>query len=185
MNRTQIIILNGVSSVGKSSVAHALQAITREPFLHVAMDAFFAMLPPALLNGHPDGLVFETISEHGKPATNIIAGPVVERAMQGMRHAVAAMAAQGNHLIVDIVMMEQAPRLYWRLLEAYAVHFVGLFADLNVIEARERQRGNRTLGLARWQQDRLHRDMVYDLTLDTTMTSPLENAKKIQMFFNL
>jgi len=44
-----VIILNGVGSVGKSSTARALQAITAEPFLHVAMDAFLDMLPPTML----------------------------------------------------------------------------------------------------------------------------------------
>ncbi|MGN6146630.1 MAG: phosphotransferase-like protein, partial [Mesorhizobium sp.] len=35
---TTILLLNGVGSAGKGSIARALQAITREPFLHVQMD---------------------------------------------------------------------------------------------------------------------------------------------------
>lgn len=35
---TRIIVLNGIGSVGKSSVARALQREARRPFLHVAMD---------------------------------------------------------------------------------------------------------------------------------------------------
>jgi len=54
---------------------------------------------------HPDGLVFETTQDQGKPSTSIRTGPVIARAMQGMRHAVAAMAAQGNNLVVDQVMI--------------------------------------------------------------------------------
>ena len=46
--RPQVIILNGIGSVGKSSMAKALQAITSKPFLHVAMDAFLDMLPENL-----------------------------------------------------------------------------------------------------------------------------------------
>ena len=38
--QARIIILNGVGSAGKSSIARALQAITAKPFLYVAMDAF-------------------------------------------------------------------------------------------------------------------------------------------------
>jgi two-component system catabolic regulation response regulator CreB len=48
---------NGVGSAGKGSIAKALQTITREPFLHVAMDEFLDMLPETLW-GHPDGIVF-------------------------------------------------------------------------------------------------------------------------------
>ncbi len=56
--RPHVIVLNGVGSVGKSSTARALQRITVEPFLHVAMDAFLEMLPEVML-GHMDGLIFE------------------------------------------------------------------------------------------------------------------------------
>jgi chloramphenicol 3-O phosphotransferase len=58
----RIIILNGVGSVGKSSIARALQKITAQPFLHVAMDAFLDMLPASYMD-HPDGFLFE---DHGK-----------------------------------------------------------------------------------------------------------------------
>ncbi|MDE1996547.1 MAG: chloramphenicol phosphotransferase, partial [Rhizobiaceae bacterium] len=34
----KILLLNGVGSAGKSSIARALQAIAAEPFLHVQMD---------------------------------------------------------------------------------------------------------------------------------------------------
>lgn len=101
--RPIVIILNGVGSVGKSSTARALQAISARPLLHVAMDAFLDMLPAAML-GHPDGLRFETLQEEGKATVAIRTGPVMERAMRGMRHAIAALAGQGNDLVVDDVM---------------------------------------------------------------------------------
>jgi chloramphenicol 3-O-phosphotransferase len=40
-----IVLLNGVGSAGKSSIARALQQITAEPFLYVQMDTFIEMLP--------------------------------------------------------------------------------------------------------------------------------------------
>ncbi len=86
--RTHVIILNGVGSVGKSTTARALQKITAQPFLHVAMDAFLDMLPEAMF-GDPDGLVFETIQDQGKPSVAIRTGPIVERAMRGMRYAIS------------------------------------------------------------------------------------------------
>src|SRR5881296_3138599 len=100
----RIVLLNGVGSVGKGSIAKALQTITTEPFLHVEMDAFLEMLPEATF-GRPDGLTFETVQEDGKPAVAITTGPVAARAFRGMRHAIAAMAAQGNNLIVDEVLL--------------------------------------------------------------------------------
>jgi chloramphenicol 3-O phosphotransferase len=183
--RPHVIILNGVGSVGKTSTARALQTIAAAPLLHVAMDAFLAMLPEAMF-GHPDGLIFETVEEQGMPSVIIRAGPVLERAMGGMRHAIAAMAAQGNNLVVDDVMTREGQdREYRVLLSGFDVRLVGLFAPLDVLEARERQRGDREIGLARWQYDRVHRGVVYDLEIDTTVTSPLENAQRIRDAFGL
>lgn len=185
VQRPHVIILNGVGSVGKSSTARALQTITAEPFLHVTMDAFIEMLPEAMF-GHPEGLIFETIQDQGKPSIIIRSGPVVERAMRGMRHAIAAMAAEGNNLVVDEVMIgkDTAPE-HRALLSQFNVRLVGLFAPLDVLEARERERGDRQTGLARWQYDRVHHDIVYDLEIDTTATTPLQNAQKIRDAFGL
>ncbi|WP_264715168.1 phosphotransferase-like protein [Limobrevibacterium gyesilva] len=103
-----------------------------------------------------------------------------------MRHAIAAMAAQGNNLVVDeVVIGKDKEREYRALLSRFDFRLVGLFAPLAVLEARERERGDREIGLARWQHDRVHRDMTYDLEIDTTATTPLENAQRIRDAFGL
>lgn len=182
----RIIILNGVGSVGKSSTAKALQAITSSPFLRVSMDSFLDMLPAGMI-GHPEGLIFEsTEGDDGPPSVSIKTGPVVERTMRGMRHAIAAMARQGNDLIVDDVLLGRAKeREYRELLDPFDLRLVGLFAPLDVIEERERQRGDRLIGLARWQFERAHDGLSYDLEIDTTTASPMECARKIKTAFNL
>jgi len=181
----RIVILNGVGSVGKSSTARALQAIAARPFLYVAMDAFLEMLPAAMLD-HADGLLFERDGRDGPPSIAIKAGPVLQRTMQGMRHAIAAMAAQGNDLIVDEVMLDPATvQAYRELLSPFDLRMVGLFAPLDVLEARERARGDREIGLARWQYDRVHRGIAYDLELDTTVMTPQLCAERIRDSFQL
>ena len=185
MNRSaQIILLNGVGSSGKSSIAKQLQKIAGKPFLHVQMDDFCAMLPEALQD-HPDGFAFEEISENGKPLVVIKTGPVGDRALRGMRHAIAAMAAQGNNLIVDDVMLENEREEYEALLSGFETFFVGVFAPLDVLEARERERGDRLIGLARWQYDRVHRGKKYDLEIDSGSLGPLECATLIKQKFQL
>ncbi len=123
--------------------------------------------------------------DQGNPSVVISTGPVVQRAMKGMRHAIVAMAAQGNNLVVDEVMIGQEAREYRALLSRFDVRLVGLFAPLEVLEARERERGDREIGLARWQFDRVHRDITYDLEIDATATTPLENAQQIRDAFGL
>lgn len=185
MAKPFVIILNGVGSVGKSSAAKALQEVARQPLLHVSMDAFLEMLPPRMV-GHPDGFVFETIDDGGKPSVVIHSGPVLARLMSGMRRAVAAMVDEGNSLVVDEVMLGGGEADdYRRLLGGCDLYFVGLFAPLAVLEARERQRGDRAPGLARWQYDRVHRGVGYDLEIDTTDISPAEAARTICAAFDL
>jgi chloramphenicol 3-O phosphotransferase len=180
----RIVLLNGVGSVGKSSIAKALQTMTAEPFLHVAMDAFLDMLPESSF-GRPDGFTFETVQEDGLPSVVITSGPVAERCFRGMRHAVAAMAALGNNMIVDEVMEAEQWAEYQELLAAFEVHLVGVIAPLEVLEARERERGDRMIGLARRQYGRIHKGMTYDLEVDTSKATPAECAALIRRKFGL
>jgi chloramphenicol 3-O phosphotransferase len=184
LQQPQVIILNGVGSVGKSSTARALQAIAVEPFLQVSMDTFIDMLPERMF-GHPDGLIFETMQDDGKPSIAIKAGSVIERTLRGMRHAVATLATQGNSIIVDGVMLGQEADEYRNLLSQFQVRFVGLFAPLHILEAREIARGDRDIGLARWQYGRVHRNAVYDLEIDTSDSTPLQSARLILDRFGL
>jgi chloramphenicol 3-O phosphotransferase len=180
----RVIILNGVGSAGKTSIATALQDIAAVPFLHVSMDVFCEMLPPTYWD-HPGGFQFEKIEENGKPAIAIHTGPVGARLMDGMRRAVAALAASGNDLIVDDVMLGDEQAEYRRLLAPFAVHWVAVRASLDVLEARERARGDRMIGLARWQFPRVHAGKTYDLELDTDAMSPEACAALLKTRFEL
>jgi len=185
LNKTaRIILLNGVGSVGKSAIAKALQTIAAEPFLHVEMDTFLNMMPERIWD-HPDGLAFETVQQDGKPAIVIKSGPVAERTLRGMRRAIAAMAGQGNNLIVDDVMLGDEMADYAALLSGFTLHVVGVIAPLDVLEARERERGDRLIGLARWQYDRVHRGRIYDLEVDAGRETAMECARRIKQTFGL
>jgi len=175
----RIIILNGVGSAGKSSIARALQDITAEPYLYVAMDMFLDMLPAAY-GDHPDGLTFETVTVDGEPAVAIRSGIVIEQVLRGMRRAVAALAAQGNNLIVDDVMLGPEMEDYRTLLADFDVSLIGVRAPLAVLEERERRRGDRMIGLARWQYDRVHEGRKYDLEIDTSTATPAACALRIK-----
>ncbi len=180
----RIVLLNGVGSAGKSSIAKALQTITVDPFLHVQMDTFLQMLPERYQN-HPGGLTFATVQEDGNSSVVIKTGPVADRAFRGMQHAIAAMAAQGNNLIVDDVLLGQGIVEYVELLAPFDLFLVGVLAPLVVLEERERQRGDRLIGLARWQYNRVHQGMKYNLEVDTSVASPMECAHLIRRTFRL
>lgn len=186
MTSSRVLLLNGVSSAGKSSIAKALQAITRTPYLHVAMDAFLDMLP-ARYENHPDSFRYETIMVDGHPAVAIHTGPVGARLMTGLRSAVAALAAAGNNLIVDDVILDNDGALddYRMRLAAHDLKVVAVRAPLDVLEAREAARGDRLIGLARWQHPRVHAGVVYDFEVDTAAASPEDCARRIRDRFDL
>lgn len=183
---SRIILLNGVGSAGKTSIARALQQMTRTPFLYVAMDCFLEMLPAALQD-HPDTFKYEPLVEDGLPSIAIHTGPRGAKMMSGMRAAVAALADAGNDLIVDEVMLAEEGAMpdYRAKLRDHSLMTVGVLAPLDVLEAREKARGDRLTGLARWQYPRVHTGIAYDLEVDTSLESPEACAIAIRNRFDL
>jgi chloramphenicol 3-O phosphotransferase len=169
-NLAQVIVLNGVSSAGKSSLARALQAITWPPFLHVQLDVFTQMLP----------LSFKIRAHETEQTPEANIDEIVSQTRRGMRHAVAAMAAQGLRLIIDDVVDDAAADEYIRLLAPYRTFVVGVLASLEILECREQQRGDRAIGLARSQLAFAHRNVRYDMTIDTSAMTPTEGALQIK-----
>ncbi|KVW44018.1 chloramphenicol phosphotransferase CPT family protein [Burkholderia ubonensis] len=178
MKKAQIILLNGVGSSGKTSLARALQTTLEDAFLHVQMDTFLEMLPARYLND-TDGFTFASSIQDGKDVVSIRSGPVARKAMLGMRHAVVALASHGSNLIVDEVLLGDEKAEYARLLAPFQVTMVGLHCPLNVLEERERQRGDRLIGLARWQYDKVHAGLSYDIAVDTSTATPEECAQRV------
>lgn len=180
----RVVLLNGPGSAGKTSIARALQAIAATPFLNVAMDSFLEMLPPGLWD-HPDGWRLLRHLEDGHPSIELVEGPVGRRLMLGTRRAVAALALAGNDLILDEILLDDAADDYRALLADCQVHWVKVDAPLAVIEQRERLRGDRDLGLGRWQQPRVHRGVTYDLEIDSDRLTPEAAALAIKERFRL
>ena len=186
-----VVILNGVGSVGKSSICRALQKITRDPFFHVQMDDFWAMMPDRFF-GHVDGATFVSEDQDGHPTVEIQTGPVAETLLSGMRASVAAMAAEGCNLLVDEVLFGNVAtehgnpvQEYRDRLKRFQTYWVGVHAPLDIIEDRERSRGDRQIGLARWQYGRIHRAMAYDFEVDVGNMRAEETALKIKGRFDL
>lgn len=174
----KVIILNGVSSAGKSSLARAIQEQAVSSFLHVEMDAFISFLP----NGHelrPEWFKLEMIpGEHGKLA-RISNGPRGEVLLGVMRQFVFDAASKGLDLVVDEVCHAKEIAQYRAGLRDCSAIMVKVDAPIEVIEAREKARGDRLAGLAREQAGHLHDGIVYDMEVDTEKDSPQELAADI------
>lgn len=174
----RIILLNGPGSVGKTSVAQALQACASGPLLHLSMDDFCAMLPD---RSWADADFFRFVTRSGPDGrmTDVLTGPKGAALLAAMRVMVADLAGRGFGLVVDDVWLDGEPVEYAVLLHGHAVWRIGLAAALAVIEARERARGDRTPGLGRAQIERVHRGVRYDLLLDLSALTPDDAAGRI------
>ena len=58
-------------------------------------------------------------------------------------------------------------------------YLIGIRCPLEVLEQRERDRADRTLGQARAQYDVIHRYTPYDLEVDTSILPPAQCAQGI------
>ncbi len=167
-----IILLNGASSSGKTSIVAALQNTLDAPFLDAGIDKFIWMLP----RRYRDRPLWDDVLGL---ATH--AGPVGQTLFSGMHRAIAALARAGNHVIADHVLVEPA----WvaecaALFADLPALFVGVRCPLAVLEQREAARKDRTLGQARAQFPLVHAYTVYDLEVDTALADPATCAAQIK-----
>lgn len=73
--------------------------------------------------------------------------------------------------------MSTKKKEYARLFAPFQLITVGVHCALQVLEERERQPGDRLIGLARWQYDKVHTGMTYSVTVDTDQAKPDECAQ--------
>lgn len=159
----RIVLLNGRSSSGKSSIGNALQRTLADPWFFFPVDALGAMRS----------------SEHTRPLEGDAVEQVLRRTRRGYHRAVAALASVGNDVIMDYPLSEP-----WRLadllevLAPYDVTLVDVHCSAEELDRRERARGDRPLGLARSQAHVFDHD-DRDVVVDTTSTPPEACAKAI------
>lgn len=149
------------------------------------MDDFLEMMPPRYAN-HADAFAFIALNAPEHPEVAVKTGPYGTALMRGMRGAVAALGAEGLSLVVDDVMLEtEDAEDYRNRLSDMDVRMVGVMCAIDIAEQREQGRGDRMIGLARWQFERVHRGITYDLVVDTSNLTVDEAAHQIRNRFDL
>jgi chloramphenicol 3-O phosphotransferase len=170
---TQLIILNGGSSSGKSGIARCLQAVLTDPWLAFGVDSFVDALPAGMQTSD-EGIVFAADG-----GVNVGAGfRTLEAAWM---NGIAAMARAGARVIIDDVFLGGAAsqQRWQKALAGLAVLWVGVRCAAEVAAAREIARGDRLQGMAASQASVAHEGVSYDLEVDTTHTESLACARAI------
>jgi chloramphenicol 3-O phosphotransferase len=175
----QVVVLNGASSAGKSTIAGRfaqLRAGRGECWVVIGIDDFNAKLPwqwfdMTKVNGPygADGVRFQPSAD----GMVVAVGDIGRRLFETYRRSVALWAHQGFNVIVDEVAFDAEAAADWDVaLSGLAVSWVGVYCDPDVAEARERARGDREPGLARGLSAVVHRHRLYDLEVDSTHEAP-------------
>jgi chloramphenicol 3-O phosphotransferase len=175
-----LLLLNGVSSSGKTSLLEALQDRLPGPWLEAGLDKFLWMLPKPYLNTTLWQDIFTY--ERGQNGTlqRIRPGPQGNRLVLGMHRAWAALLEAGNDILADHVLLDPAWLLDCaHLLRNQRAFLIGLRCSLEVLEAREQHRQDRTLGQARAQYPYIHTHNVYDFEVDTAQLFSEQAAEAI------
>ena len=170
---TQVIVLNGGSTSGKSSIARALQDVLPGIWLTFGTDVLAESLP-----GKGDdprsGLVLE-------PDGTVTVKPEFRAVEEIWYRGLAAMASRGAFLILDEVFLSggAGQQRLRTLLGDVDVLWAGVHCDPQVAAGREAFRPDRVRGMAISQAVAVHAGVVYDVEVDTTDCSAIACARRI------
>ena len=164
VNRTgRIVLLNGTSSSGKSTLAQALR-LQLEPQYH-----FYAS---------------DQLADEGfRPLDTEVRFAWRETFFDGFHRSLPAFANAGLDLLVEHIVEEK----HWAdqlqaLLSPFDVFWVGVHAPMAEIERRETLRGNRQQGEGLYHL-KTHQFCTYNVEVDTTKTMS-ENVSTIVTAWN-
>jgi chloramphenicol 3-O phosphotransferase len=160
-----IILLNGASSAGKSTLCRAVQARIELPFLQFSLDFFLFRS--------------EVLPKRREQSGPFAWAEMRPKVFDGFHRCLAALADAGNGVVADCVVetRDQLDGLV-RSLASHDVFFVGVHCPLAELERREAQRGDRRIGDARRDFETVHTFSDYDLEVDST-DSPERNAERV------
>ncbi len=198
MMQGTIILIGGLSSSGKTSVARELQKLYAQQstaYLHVPIDAFMQFLPEQWfsMNAHAkierqeSGITFIDQRDAHGPKTKIQVGPVAMQLLQCYFPTLKLLAQNGNNIISDAVFNSDFLKYGMNQLEGFRVFSIGIRCSLEITQAREFARGAADggyIGLSRWYAEETDANThdLCDLIVDTSNKSPQEAAREIFEF---
>lgn len=193
-----IILINGTSCSGKTTLSREIQAAARVPFIATGHDDFLPMFPGAYVGidkkVQPEiaewpqpgnarsslGYEVRVTKEGDPPEFHFYAGPAGWRMLAGMHRAFATMAREGNNLVIADVMTEVLLYDYCAALkDIQTVYLIGINCPIEVLEHREATHANRTVGGARMQLEKMRHPGEYDFTVDSGRDTPGECARQV------
>jgi chloramphenicol 3-O phosphotransferase len=189
-----VIILNGPSSSGKSSIQKEFQKLTEDVYLATGIDDFHVMLPEHYIGErtpNDQGINVNIYEDEGHRVLEVKFGTTAQRIIKGMHESIAALAKVGNNIIVDYIQYDVG----WiedcmQSLNGYKVYLIGVYCSLEELERRERKRSledperEGIMGHARSHYHTVHNHCKYDLIIHSDKRSPYACAEEIFHFIS-
>lgn len=159
VEKGMIIVLNGVSSSGKSTLAKEITKLLPNFFTFSIDD-------------------FDLVVEKMEDRENQRLIPI-ETEYFYYRNA-AMFSDRGINLILDQIFQDPLTlQNFYETLKSYSIAFVGVHCSIEELTHRERSRGNRRIGQAISQLSFVHQQEIYDVEVNTETHSIMQCAKKI------
>lgn len=160
MEKGRILLLNGPSSAGKTTLSWELQTKAPGFWYWLALDYFFDAVPSQLWE-----------RDEGKGFRN---------AFDLHHDCVRLLSDQGKDVIMDTVLCSrESISSFAQKLADCPVTMVKVICPVEELNRRELARGDRDIGLAAGQAEIIARQNNYDLTVDTHGDSTEECARQI------
>jgi chloramphenicol 3-O phosphotransferase len=159
------IVLHGPTSAGKSSLAKALQDSSDVPVFHISLDAFVEMSRRRDMRS--DDELKQALRLHHL----------------NLQSTLRRIATSHFEIVLDLVLRDTTALT--ECISALAprrTYVIGVSCPLNVLEERERNRGDRGVGMAREQFGNPAYSRSYSMRLDTSTCTPEEGARHIRSF---
>jgi chloramphenicol 3-O phosphotransferase len=159
VEKGMIIVLNGVSSSGKSTLAKELTKLLPD-FFSFSVDDYDLVIEKMEDRENERLIPIETEYFYYKN--------------------VAMFLDRGVNLILDQILHDPITlQNFYETLKSYPILFVGVQCPVEELTRREKLRGDRQIGQANSQLSFVHKQEIYDIEVDTYSNSMMECAKEI------
>ncbi|WP_249852061.1 phosphotransferase-like protein [Akkermansia muciniphila] len=161
----RVILLNGASSAGKSTLARNLQLLLKEAAMIFSMDDYLAMSR----GKHETAL--DAVRESGLPFIESFHAAIAEAARKGALVIVDHVIGESRRWIQDLLnRLDGIPRI-----------LVRVECRQDVLLERERRRTDRTPAPAHAQRQHagIHRHFPHDFSIDTSADTPRKCAMQL------
>ncbi|MFD1888238.1 chloramphenicol phosphotransferase CPT family protein [Paenibacillus wenxiniae] len=179
MEKGIVVLLNGTSSAGKTSIAMEMMKQKEVLFHHLSVDDFFHNYNEFIDNKFPD-------MEPVRHVDDSVVGDIIFDPIVSMLYATVRLFSEmGLHVIVDTVM--ENDKWFNDCLDAFAdlpTLLVGVICSREELKRREQVRGDRRIGLANEQFDHVYSFDEYDIEVNTEQLNPTQCAEAILNVMN-